>query len=421
MLGFQATINLGITAALLSILRRFRVHLGWSIPPLLILSVGEIRDWGMRPEALGILLLFWGVVFLLRRDRLGAFAAGSCLIGAGLVLQQAGIYSGLFFLVALGLSRPQESASKIVHSDKIGQLRETQEPSSQNWKGAALMIAGSIVPVLLFLQGIHWDLSGFLHVYSSTLQSAGGMEASRMNILLGYWISATVGWEWARLLVLMPLLLVVMVGFLMMQRSFERWLIGALLAGFLTNLLIVHTGSYRLSFLYFLAACAGFIFMGACKSCALWWRLALAFLCPTVFVALALPLLGSYFFHLPSNAEEVRQAVANQRGSAVYLDAFAASSVFDWRLPEKTQSLRDCKGYSLQNIFGKQLGDVPPRKGEIYIIEKSDYQGIPLRMLGRTWNSNNLNQWQWDVVDFQGKSLLTGKEVGFPGIVHPPG
>jgi len=400
MLLFQAAVNIGITAALLSILQKFRIPSGWGVPPLLILFVEEVRFWGWRPEAAGMLLLLWGLVFLLRRDGPGAFAAGVCLIGAGFVLQQAGIYTGLFFLVGLG------------------QILGSREPFQQRWKRATTLLAGALVPVFFFFWGIGWDLPGFLQVYSSTLQSAGGMADSRLNIFWGYWSIATVGWEGAKLLVMAPLLPVVVAGFVKLRRSFEGWLLGALLAGLLANLWIVHTGAYRLSFMYFLLAGAGFCLLGGCTRCGLGWRLTLAVVCPMVLVVLAVPPMGAYFFRLPSNAEEVRQVVSRQKSQAIYFDGNAASSIFGWRLPENARSLRECKQYSFQYIFGKTWIEVPPRRGEIYIIEKADYESIPLRMFGRNWHSTDLNRWQWDVVDFNGDSLLNGRHVGFPTLAR---
>ena len=187
MLGFVTALNIGMAAALLGILRRLQAHWGWSIPPLLMIYIAEVHDWGMRPEATGMLLLLCGILFLLRRDRTGAFCAGVCLIGSGLVLQQAGIYSGLIFLAGLW------------------QIAGSPAPPGQRWLRAAFMLAGGLVPIFFFLMGIGWDLPGFLHAYHKTLVVAAGAAATRTTVIAGYWFWATMGWgrgsgssEWSR-------------------------------------------------------------------------------------------------------------------------------------------------------------------------------------------------------------------------------
>jgi len=48
----------------------------------------------------------------------------------------------------------------------------------------------------------------------------------------------------------------------------------------------------------------------------------------------------------------------------------------------------------------------------------NDIHEMQLRMLGRSWHSANINRWQWDMVDFQGRSLIMGDIVGLPALLQ---
>ena len=391
MLGFQAAANLAIYAGLLLLLRRFRIHWGWSIPPASLLFVAGFRTWGMRPELTGMALLLFGVLALLRRDTAGSFLAGLCLTASGIVLQQAGIYAALFgavWLADIAISRPATvTRPRLIYA----------------------MIAGAFIPVALFLVGIGWDVSGFIHSYRATLVSAAGMSKSRTNTVCEYWIYATYGWEWINLAAMIPLFVVVGWGAFRAQDRLVRGLLFALLAGLLINTLAVQAHWYRLSFMYVLVAFAAFTLLGACGGRALWLRLISGVTLTAAMALLALPELCARYVRVPDNAEAVRTAVARCPDAlAIYLDDYATWYVFNWQLPERARSLQNCRRYS----------PLPASKGEIFIMPESDYRKMPLRLFGRVFRSINLNSHRWEVVDFHGDSLLTGEHLGLDLQIH---
>jgi len=227
------------------------------------------------------------------------------------------------------------------------------------------------------------------------------MAESRVGILTGYLTGATLGWEWVHLGVVGPLLLIVITAIVAARERFHRWLLMALVAGIVINIVVVKAQAYRVSFMYVLVAFAAFCILGALKQ-ARWLRVGWACLFLAVVLALGAPDLYGRYRTLPTNADEVGHAIAKVHYSAIYFDDYAAWYVFGWLLPEKAQSLQNSKKYS----------PLPPRAGEIYIVQESDYRRPHPRIFGREFASVNLNNKRWDVVDFRGVSLLSGSNVG---------
>ena len=390
LLWFQVTVCLALYGGLLSVMRRFDIHFGWSVPPALILFAGQFRTWGMRPEALGAALLILGVAWVWRKGALGGFLSGLFWTASALVLQQAGIYAGLFFLVA------------------VMETLAGNEPARQRWLRVTAMLAGTVLPILAFLIGIRWELIKFFNGYAFTLQNGGGMSDSRARILYQWWTCSTLGWEGMELLMAALLLVVLAAGVAKIRDRFERLLLAAILIGLPVNIFIVRTGMHRLSFIYVLVTCAAFCLIGAWRGQARRLRIGLAAFGAGIAVVLSGPGLGVEYFRWPGNAGAILQELAKHHYSAIYFDDFAAWDIFHWQLPEKAQGLVDSKKLSFR----------PAREGELFIVQESEYQKAPLRLLGRNFHSMNLNYRRWDLVDHCGFSLLHGHQVGLDLEMH---
>ena len=383
---FMAALSVAICGALLAIMRRFKIHSAWIAPAAVMLFVLELHGLGLRPEICGMTLLVAGVAFAFQRDLPGAFLAGVCWTGAGLVLQQAGIYAGLFFLAAW---------VDIAFSSK---------PMARRLSRAGALALGTVPLALCFLWGIGWDLPRFWNTYAVTLKGAAGVADSRATLLATYYQCIALGWEWILFVAVIPLFLVLIAAVPTLRDRLARGFVVAIVAGLVINVLLVRGGLYRVVFMHLIVALPAYCLLGGWRRHAQGLRLGLAVLCPGLGLAVTLPSLIAHFSQMPDNVDAVRRALVDCKPLAIYFNDSVSWNVYGWRLPSEAQSL-DCSRIAVPQ---------PPRDGEIYVIEEFEYRKFPLRFLGREFRSVPLNAHRYEVVDYRGISLLSGEPIGVP-------